>query len=141
MTGRDRDRELSLNHLISWWFNYRKSRVTQLCAISSYHHLVNGFANATVRLRFRLKIMNSNFLLFITRQSSLYGIQQHGKICYTSWNLCSRLSKMWSILLHDIQPNSDPGYSDIIISIILGWTFLLLGGGGINHLRTAGLIN
>ena len=26
---------------------------------------------------------------------------QHGGKCYTSWNLCSRLSKMWSISLRD----------------------------------------
>ena len=53
-------------------------------------------------MQIHLKILYSNFL-FIHHEAEVgraYMIL-HCKNCYTSWNLCSKVSKMWSILLRN----------------------------------------
>ena len=52
----------------------------------------------TYRVQICLKILYSNFL-FIQHVAEV--VIWFGKNCYRSWNLCSKMSKMWSILLLD----------------------------------------
>ena len=53
-----------------------------------------------IRVRIRLKILYSNFL-FIHHEAEVGVWFYIVKNCYTSWNLCSKMSKMWSILLRN----------------------------------------
>ena len=80
------------------------SMIWSIRSTSVYHNIQWSCQKAVshCRMRIPLKILYSKFL-FIYHEAK-FGIRFYmvkTKNCYTRWNLCSRLSKMWSNLLHD----------------------------------------